>query len=175
MNLSKVDKLRVVYYPDPVLKKICTEVEKFGPRLRELTDRMLALMHAGDGVGLAAPQVGLSIRLFVCNATGEPGDDLVCVNPRFAELTGAAEGEEGCLSLPGVHVTMRRATRAVMQAQDVAGRSFELVGEDLKARVWQHESDHLDGHLIVDNMAPTDEIANRRAVRQLKEQYAAAH
>ena len=175
MNLPNLDKLRVVYYPDPVLKKVCAEVKEFGPQLRALTDRMLELMHAGDGVGLAAPQVGLPIRLFVCNPTREPGDDLVCVNPRFTELTGAAEGEEGCLSLPGVHVTMRRATRAVMQAQDAAGRSFELVGEDLKARVWQHESDHLDGRLIVDNMAPTDEITNRRAVKQLKEQYAAAH
>jgi peptide deformylase len=172
MIRPNLDKLRIVYYPDPVLKEVCPEVTDFGSELRALTDRMLEVMHTGRGVGLAAPQVGLRLRLFVCNATGEPGDNMVCVNPRFTELTGAAEAEEGCLSLPGINVTMRRAARAVMQAHDADGRPFEAVGEDLLARVWQHESDHLDGHLIIDHMSPTDEIANRRAVKQLKEQYA---
>lgn len=174
MKLPDLDNLRIVHYPDPVLRKACLEVTDFGLQLQSLVDRMLELMRAGDGVGLAAPQVGLSIRLFVCNPTLEPNGQLVCVNPRFTELVGGAEGEEGCLSLPGIRVTMRRATRVVMRAQDAMGRPFEVVGEDLTARVWQHENDHLDGRLIIDNMSPTDEIANRRAVRQLREQYAAA-
>ena len=164
----KLDKLRIVTYPDPILKKTCIEITDFGPRLKALADRMLELMLGAKGVGLAAPQVGILARMFVCNVTGEPDDNLVCFNPTFAELSGAGEAEEGCLSLPGVTVTMRRATHAVMRAQDATGSVFELTGEDLRARIWQHEADHLDGRLIIDNMSATDEIANRRVLKQLK-------
>ncbi len=170
-NLSK---LRIVLYPDPVLRSRCAPLREFGEDLKSLTDRMLDLMHEAKGVGLAGPQVGVLLRLFVCNPTGEPGDDQVCVNPRFGDLTGAAEAEEGCLSIPAVTVTMRRATHAVMETSDPYGNVSELSGEALKARVWQHEVDHLDGRLIIDNMSPTDEISNRRALKQLKEDYQAS-
>jgi len=168
MNLPDLDKLAIVHYPDPILKKTCTPVTAFGPEIKALTDRMLTLMKEGRGVGLAAPQVGLPLRLFVCNPTGEPEDDMLCINPEFLELTGAEEKEEGCLSLPGVGVNMRRATRAVMRLCDADGQVRDEVGEDLLARIWQHESAHLDGWLITDNMSPTDEISNRRALKQLK-------
>jgi len=111
----------------------------------------------------------LSLRLFVCNPTGEPSDDLVCINPRFAELSGAEEKPEGCLSIPDVTVSMRRATHAELQAMDPDGRSFAVTGNELLARIWQHEVDHLDGRLIIDNMSETDEIANRKALKQLEE------
>ena len=172
MDLPNPDNLRVVFYPDPVLRVRCTPVEAFEPNLKTLADRMLVLMREANGVGLAAPQVAVPIRLFVCNATGRPEDDLICINPRFVELSGAEEREEGCLSLPGVCVVRRRALRAVLQAQDVEGRPFEVVGEEMLARVWQHESDHLDGRLITDNMSSSDEIANRRIIRQLESEYA---
>ena len=175
MNLSDPTELRIVHYPDPVLREVAAEVTDFGPELKALADRMFGLMRGAEGVGLAAPQVGVSIRLFVCNTTGQPEDDLVCVNPRFTEMTGAAECEEGCLSVPGVTITKRRAARVIMQAQDLGGRPFEATGEGLTARVWQHENDHIDGRLILDGMSPTDEIANRRAVKQLKEKYTTAH
>ena len=161
-------------YPDPRLKKKCAPIEEFGEPLQALADRILALMREANGVGLAAPQVGVPVRLFVCNASNEPGDDLVVVNPRFVELTGADEKEEGCLSIPGVTVTMRRAAHVVMEAVDVDGRPVSRVGEDLVARIWQHEADHLDGRLVTDNMSPTDEIANRRAVKQLEAEFAGA-
>ncbi|UCC31947.1 MAG: peptide deformylase [Phycisphaerales bacterium] len=173
MRLPDPDNLRIVHYPDPVLKKVCAPVEEFGPELKALADKMLALMHEAEGAGLAGPQVGIPIRLFVCNPTGEPGNDLVCVNPRFIELTGGEEKEEGCLSIPGVSVTTRRATQAVMEAWDTDGKPFRRTGCDLEARIWQHEADHLEGRLLTDNMATTDEIANRRAVRQLEADYAA--
>ena len=173
MVLPDLADLRIVYYPDPLLNRRCAPVEEFGPQLQVLVDRMLELMREGNGVGLAGPQVGLPIRLFVCNPTGEPGDNLVCVNPRFSELTGAAEAEEGCLSLPGVSVNMRRASRAVIEAFDASGRPFRRCGENLSARIWQHESDHLEGRLIIDAMSETDEIANRRAIKQLREDYRA--
>ncbi len=175
MDLPDPARLRIVLYPDPVLKRKCAPVEEFGPHLKAVTDRMLELMRKFRGVGLAAPQVGLPYRFFVCNPTGEPGDDFVCVNPRFTELSGSAEAEEGCLSLPGVNVNRRRPARAVMEALDTAGQPFTRTSEDLPARIWQHEAGHLDGRLIVDNMSTTDEIANRRALKQLKEQYDARH
>ena len=172
MKLPNLDRLRTVRYPDPILTRICRPVEEFGPDVKALAARMIVLMRQGEGAGLAAPQVGVPIQLFVCSLTGEPGDDLVYVNPRFTDLTGAEEKEEGCLSLPGVTVTMRRATRAVIEALDEDGRPFQKIGEGLAARVWQHEIDHLHGRLITDNMSTTDEISNRRAVQQLEADYA---
>ncbi|MGD2108259.1 MAG: peptide deformylase [Phycisphaerae bacterium] len=174
MKLPDLDSLSIVHYPNPVLRKRCARVTEFGPELTAFTDRMLVMMKEGGGVGLAAPQVGVPLRLFVCNPTGEPGDDMVCINPEFVELTGAEEKEEGCLSLPGIGVTMRRATQAVMSVADVDGRPKNVAGEGLLARIWQHESDHLDGRLITDNMSATDEIANRRAVKQLEADYEAS-
>lgn len=171
MILKDVKKLSLVYFPDPVLKKKCAPVEDFGEHLAVFAAQMLKLMHEAKGIGLAAPQVGVLQRLFVCNVTGEPDDDLVFVNPRLTELTGAAEQEEGCLSLPGIGVTMRRATRAVIEAQTCEGKPLRMASDGLLARVWQHETDHLDGGLIVDNMSTTDEIANRRALKQLKEEF----
>lgn len=171
MKLPDLDKLSVVHFPDPILKRACTPVSEFGPDLTALADRMLTLMKEGEGLGLAAPQVGILIRMFVCNPTGEPEDDMVCVNPEFVELTGAQEKEEGCLSIPGASITMRRANQAVMKLCDTDGQPLEQTGEGLLARIWQHESDHLDGRLITDNMSASDEISNRRAIKQLEADY----
>ena len=178
MKLPSPSRLRIVLYPNPVLKKRAVDVGKFnaehalsGEWIAALAKRMLELMREAKGVGLAAPQVGVGLRLFVCNPTGEPGDDLICVNPRFIERSGGEEREEGCLSIPGVTVTMRRAMSVVMAAFDVDGKPFQATGTELRARIWQHEMDHLDGRLIIDNMSATDEIANRRAIKQLQDQY----
>ena len=168
MDLPDPAKLRIVSYPDPALRRQGAAVTEFGADLEKVAIRMLELMHEANGVGLAAPQVGVSARFFVCNPTGEPADDSVCINPRFTELSGAAEQEEGCLSIPGATVTVRRAGAAVMSAFDLEGKPFEVRGEDLLARIWQHENDHLDGRLIIDNMSPTDEISNRRILKQLR-------
>lgn len=166
-----LEKLRIVCYPDPVLHQPCAAVQEFSEELAALAERMLVLMREAKGVGLAAPQVGVPLRLFVCNPRGEEGHQVICVNPALLDLSGADEKEEGCLSIPGVSVAMRRATRAVIEARDATGRPFRKIGVDLEARVWQHEIDHLDGRLIIDNMSATDEIANRRAVKQLEAQY----
>lgn len=171
MKLPSPSRLRIVLYPDPVLKKPAVDVGKFEAEIAALAKRMLELMREAKGVGLAAPQVGVGLRVFVCNPTGEPSDDLICVNPRLTGLFGGEEREEGCLSIPGVIVTMRRATHVVMEAFDVDGKPFQVTGTEIRARVWQHEMDHLDGRLIIDNMSATDEIANRRAIKQLHDQY----
>jgi peptide deformylase len=171
---ADLDEFIIVRFPHPSLRKLCRPVTEFGPQLRSLANRMLTLMREFNGVGLAAPQIGLSWRIFVCNATGEPKDDLVCVNPTFLELSGQTESAEGCLSLPGVNVTVRRAGHAVLRASTADGEPFELVSDDLPARIWQHETDHLDGRLIIDRMSSTDEIANRKAIRQLEAEFKAA-
>ena len=172
MKLPSLNTLKIVFYPDPVLHQKSAPIEDFGDSLKRLTDRMLELMQEGKGVGLAAPQVGLLRRFFVCNVTGEPGDDRVFVNPTLSDLSGGELAEEGCLSLPGVTVEMRRATSVVIRAMDVHGEPFECSGQGLLARVWQHEFDHLDGRLITDRMSSTDEIANRRAIKQLESDHA---
>lgn len=171
---TTIDKLTVVCYPDPVLKKACPPVEAFTPELRALAEKMIDLMHAHRGVGLAAPQVGVPLRLFVANPTGEPEDNRVYTNPALSDLEGAATAVEGCLSIPEVNVAMRRAVKATIQAYDLDGQPFHLAGEDLLARIWQHETDHLDGRLIIDRMSEADEIANRKAIKQLRDDYRAA-
>ena len=173
VKLPNPTNLRIVYYPDPILTKVAQPVTDFGPALAALADRMLMLMREGRGVGLAAPQVGLLLRLFVCNVSGEDGDDLVFVNPTLSDLSGASEREEGCLSIPGVNVTMRRSAGASIDAFTCEGKPFRKQGEEIDARVWQHEIDHFDGRLITDNMASTDEITNRRALKQLEADFAA--
>ncbi len=160
--------LSIVKYPDPRLRQVCVPIVEFGDDLRRLTERMLQLMKDRNGVGLAGPQLGIMQRLFVCNHTGEPGDNQILINPQLSNLEGSAEGEEGCLSIPDVLVPIRRAQRCTIEAQDVDGNQFELAGQDLRARVWQHEHDHLQGKLILDYMDEASRIANRRIIKQLE-------
>lgn len=166
-----IENLRIVRYPDPILRKVCKPVEHFDDTIVRLAQRMLELMRAGKGIGLAAPQVGVTLRLLVCNPTGEPPDDMVCINPELTDLTGAEEREEGCLSLPDVSVQIRRATHARIRACDAHGKPYQRDGDDLLARVWQHENDHLDGRLIVDYMSEASRIANRRILKQLQAEF----
>lgn len=167
--------LRIIHYPDPRLRTPCAPVTAFDDELAALAARMHALMREARGVGLAAPQVGVNLRLFVMNVTQEPQDALTFVNPQLVDLEGGREASEGCLSIPDVHVTVRRATRCRMEAQDVAGRPIRLAGEDLTCRVWQHETDHLNGVLILDRMGPGDRLATRRQLRELEEAYREFH
>lgn len=171
MTAAHPPKLSLLLYPDPRLKKPAAVVTEIDTSIRHLAERMLALMVESEGVGLAAPQVGSLIRLFVCNATGKPGDDEVWVNPRIVEQGPLADSEEGCLSIPKVRVTVRRATEVVMEATDLSGRTVRRTATELRARVWQHEIDHLEGRLIIDRMSEADRIATRRSLRDLEKSY----
>ena len=163
--------LKIILYPDPRLKKMSAPVTEFDEPLRLLAARMFELMREAKGVGLAAPQVGQNVRLFVMNATQQPGDDRVYVNPVLSDADGDEEQEEGCLSLPGIHVKIVRGRKVRMQAQDLEGKPIEEVAEGFTARVWQHEYDHLNGTLLTDRMGPVARMANRRILNELKEQY----
>ena len=174
-DTNGIERLGIVHYPDPALRRAGAPIARFDDRLLGLARRMCALMHEHNGVGLAAPQVGLALRLFVWNPTGQPEDDQVCVNPRLSAHTEPVESEEGCLSLPSVTVQVRRARTVHLDAQDCAGNDVALDGADLVARIWQHEVDHLDGKLIIDYMSPSDAIANRRAIKDMESQYKRAH
>lgn len=161
-------KLRIIHYPDPRLRRPSVPVEKIDGFLADLSARMFELMYEANGLGLAAPQVGLNIRLFVTNHTTQPGDERVYVNPEILNVSGAIEREEGCLSVPEVHVTIRRAQRVRLRALGLDGGPFERKGDDLLARAWQHEMDHLNGILICDRMSPTAKIAARRQLKKLE-------
>lgn len=167
--------LNIIAYPDPRLKKPSASVSVFDENLRLLAGRMFELMRQAKGVGLAAPQVAQNIRLFVMNATGQPEDDRVYINPILSDAEGEEEAEEGCLSIPGLSVNVVRSRLMRIQAQDLEGRPIDQVADGFVARVWQHEFDHLNGMLIIDRMGPVAKLTNRRLLRELEEQYAAEH
>lgn len=164
--------LRIVSHPDPVLRQRAAVIDltdsEATSQLRKIADRMVALMHEASGVGLAAPQVGLPIRMFVANWTQDPGDDHVFVNPElFDPAPNTESAEEGCLSLPEIRVEVTRPTAVGIRAIDLNGDAFEQVSDGFAARVWQHEFDHLEGRLITDRMSLMDRVANRRALKAL--------
>jgi peptide deformylase len=163
--------LKIVIYPDPRLRKVSTRVTVFDDKLAALSRRMLELMRESKGVGLAAPQTGQNIRLFVMNATGKPEDDRVYVNPALSDADGEEKSEEGCLSLPKINVEVDRAKTAKMTAQDLSGNPIEQTETGYIARIWQHELDHLNGVLIIDKMGPTAKIENRKILKDLEESF----
>ncbi|MCB9849098.1 MAG: peptide deformylase [Phycisphaerales bacterium] len=168
---KQIEKLKIVSHPDPVLRKVCAPVEVFDESLAAIARRMCVLMHRHNGVGLAGPQVGLPVRIFVWNPTGEPENDAVFINPQLTKLEGQEEGDEGCLSIEGVTVKVNRALSAEVTAQTLDGSEVTMRGEGLVARIWQHENDHLNGRLILDYMSPAEEIANRRSLKELDAKY----
>ncbi len=169
------ENLEIVRWPDPRLKRPSTEVEKFDSRLRLLATRMLELMREAKGVGLAAPQVGINIRMFVMNPTGQEQDDRVYVNPVLTEGDGEEEADEGCLSLPGIYIPVPRFRTLRMQAKDLDGNPIDQVESGYLARIWQHETDHLNGVLLTDRMGALAKLANRKKLKELEEEYARAH
>jgi len=167
--------LKIIFYPDPRLRKTSEPVTVFDQSLKDLAGRMLELMRGARGVGLAAPQVGENVRLFVMNPTGEEGDDHVYVNPVLEEAEGEEEGEEGCLSLPGINAKVWRSKTLRIQAQDLEGKAFEETADGYIARVWQHETDHLNGTMIIDRMGPVARLASRRILKELQQKWDDQH
>jgi peptide deformylase len=162
--------LSIVFYPDPALRRKADPVEEIDATVRATAARMIDLMHEAEGVGLAAPQVGLPWRMFVTSAeAGEDAIDRVYINPRLSGFSpDLVPREEGCLSLPGVTAEIRRPGAVTVTATDIDGAAFTLTDGELLARVWQHEVDHLDGVLIIDKMTPMDRIAMRRVIKELE-------
>lgn len=167
--------LQIILYPDPRLKLASRPVEPADGPLHELAARMFQLMREHGGVGLAAPQVGLNIRMFVMNHTGQPQDDRVYVNPELSDPDASEDGDEGCLSLPKIRADILRCKTIRMRANDLDGRPIDQTETGYIARVWQHEFDHLNGTLILDRMGPVARLRHRGAIRDLLEEWAIAH
>jgi peptide deformylase len=149
---------------DPALRRVCAPVQRFDGWLRRTVDDMFETMYAAPGVGLAANQVGIGMRFFVYDdGDGHRG---FIANPELSELEGTDGIEEGCLSIPGPFYPTPRALRVRLRGQDLGGEPLELRAESLLARIFQHESDHLDGGLYIDRL---DDEGRRDVMRQLRE------
>lgn len=161
-------RLQIVHFPDPALRTRAEPVKAIDDEVRTVVNRMFDLMHEAEGVGLAAPQVGLPWRLFI-TAARDAHPIRVYINPRLSDPGDETEvAEEGCLSLPNIRADVRRPRAITITAKDLEGIEFTLRDGDFLARVWQHEFDHLEGTLIIDRMSPMDRLANRKALRDLK-------
>lgn len=159
--------LPIRIYPDPVLRVKCREVTEFDDRLRKLVRDMIETMHAAPGIGLAAPQVGVELRVAVLDlSVGEdPSQVHTLVNPRIVHREGLETDVEGCLSLPGITDKVDRPLRVKVEAVDSKGQPVEIAAEDWLARALCHEIDHLDGVLFVDHLRG---LRKERVKRQLK-------
>jgi peptide deformylase len=148
--------LKIRVYPDPVLKQKARKIAIFDASVRKLAQDMLDTMYKRDGVGLAAPQVGVSKRMMVIDVSGEdePARPIVFINPEIIEAEGEMLGQEGCLSFPEVFFEVKRFSRVVVRFQNLRGETLKLTAENnLLCRAIQHEIDHLDGKLFIDQAA----------------------
>jgi len=143
--------LRIVHYPAPVLRKKAAPIDRVTPEIARFMDEMVETMYADNGVGLAAPQVGISLRIIVVDVGDGP---LHLVNPVIIAREGSQTGVEGCLSLPNLHGDVVRAMKVTVRALNIHGKKVTLSGEGLWARAMQHEIDHLDGILFTDHVDP---------------------
>jgi peptide deformylase len=159
----------VLKYGNPVLEKPAEAVSIFDEALRKLVEDMFESMYAAHGVGLAAPQIGISKRIAVIDVSfkEDPKAKLVLVNPEIVRNEGKQRGSEGCLSLPEFREEVTRPLRVTVRAQDASGKHFERTGEDLLARALAHETDHLDGKLYISHISALKRDLIKRKVRKL--------
>ena len=162
------DELEIVIWPAPVLTHRARPVEQIDDWLKQVGRRMIDLMEQHKGVGLAGPQVGLPLRLFVMAETGKAADARIIINPVLDQQEDFEEAEEGCLSLPDIRGKITRYVKLRIQGLDIAGQPVVLHLEGFPARIVQHETDHLDGVLIIDRMAPLTRLAQRKALKALE-------
>jgi peptide deformylase len=159
----------IVKYGNPVLETPTAPVSEFDDRLKKLVEDMFESMYEAQGVGLAAPQIGISLHLSVIDTSfkEDPDARLVLANPRIIHMEGKQDGGEGCLSLPDFREKLTRSKRVTIRAQDVHGNWYEKTGEDLLARAFQHEIDHLNGTLYIHHLSSLKRDMMRRKIKRL--------
>ena len=166
--------LELVLYPEPILRSRAAEIATIDGAVRERVARMFEIMYGESGVGLAAPQVGWSGRLFIFNAVSEqpPEGERVFINPRIIER-GEEEDidEEGCLSIPDLRGKVKRSRRVVVESRGLDGEIVREEFVDLEARVFQHELDHLNGVLFIRHLSPTEKLFAKKLLRRLEKDY----
>lgn len=164
-----MDRLSIIKYPHPALRWKSKPIMQIDRRVRDVVGQMFELMYESRGVGLAANQVALPWRLFVINPTGDPeqaDEEFVFLNPEIVRRKGSVVGEEGCLSLPGLYMPVRRSERIVVEAFDLDGVPFRMDLQEFEARIVQHEFDHIDGTLFIDHLS--DDETEEAQVELLK-------
>jgi peptide deformylase len=159
----------IVKFGDPVLEKPAEPITRFDDELKKLVADMFESMYAAHGVGLAAPQIGVSKRLAVVDVTfkEDPGAKLILINPEIIHKEGRQRGTEGCLSIPEFREEVTRARTVTVRAQDLAGKFFEHTGEDLLARAFLHETDHLHGKLYISHISALKRDLIKRRIKKL--------
>lgn len=162
----------VVKYGDPILEKPTSAVKKFDAQLEQLAEDMFASMYAAQGVGLAAPQIGLGLRIAVVDVTAgkNPEAKIVLANPEIIHAEGEVREEEGCLSIPGFRGYVVRPQFVTVKAQNAKGEPFEIRGENLLARAFCHEIDHLNGVLFLQHLSMLKRDLIKRKIKKLKKQ-----
>jgi peptide deformylase len=167
--------MKIVNYPHPSLRHKARPIPAIDKQVQLQVGQMLDLMYEGKGLGLAGPQVMLPFEVFVMNLKADPNQresERVWINPVIIERKGSVEGEEGCLSFPGLFAKVRRAKTIRFQAYNLKGELVEQGTEsELEARVWQHEVDHLRGDLFIDKMGPIAKISVRGSVKAFERDY----
>jgi len=160
----------IVKYGDPVLDRQADTVTEFDtPELNKLLEDMFESMYAARGVGLAAPQIGISKRIAVidCSTGEDPEQKLVLINPEIIKVEGQQSSEEGCLSIPGFRENVTRGMKVTVRAQNAKGETWEKTGEELLARAFQHETDHLRGKLYISHVSALKRDLIRRKIKKL--------
>jgi len=162
--------LKLVTWPNPILETPADPVTKFDDDLRKLADDMFETMYAAPGVGLAAVQVGIAKRLFVMDCSGgkDPASRYFMANPEIIVQEGKQDGEEGCLSIPGIYSKEQRSMRVIARGPDLNGKQFEIEGIELEGRCLLHETDHCDGLLYVNRITPLKREIVKRKIRKLQ-------
>lgn len=168
--------MKIVEFPHPSLRYKAKRLTAIDQRIRSYAAEMLDLMYEHRGLALAATQVALPIRLIVMNVCDkveerDPAKAVAVVNPEILERKGSVEGEEGCLSFPGLYQKIRRAKTAKVVGFDLEGNMIEKTVNDLEARVWQHEIDHLDGTLFIDKMGPIAKLGSRTTLKDFERKF----
>ncbi|MHC4740531.1 MAG: peptide deformylase [Planctomycetota bacterium] len=162
-----VDKCRITHYPASVLGKRAEPVEEIDDNIRQLVEKMIKIMQENKGIGLAAPQAGVSLRLFVISLDGTAESARAYVNPTVTPIGDLDSIDEGCLSVPGVYAKIPRYKQCEVTATDLDGKEFTEQADGLYARALQHEYDHIEGMTIVNRMGQVAKIAHRRQLRKL--------
>lgn len=169
-----MEKLKIVQYPHPSLRFKAEPILTIDKSVRLQAEAMLEVMYENRGLGLAAPQVAYPFQLLVMNPTADANErekERVCINPVIVERKGSVEGEEGCLSFPGLYGKVRRARSVKVRVYTLSGDALEFDAVDLEARVVQHEIDHLNGELFIDKMGFWAKRASKEAVEEFERKY----
>ena len=167
--MMDIEKCRITHYPAGVLGGRAQPIEKIDENIRQLVEKMTDIMLENKGIGLAAPQAGVPLRIFIISLDGTRQAVKVYINPTVTPLSEIGLMEEGCLSVPGVHTRIRRYKKCKVTATDLNGNEFTEEAEGLYARALQHEYDHIEGITIADRMGPAARISHRKQLKKLRE------